>query len=66
MISRDLLGEDHEIFRLKDEVQASEGSNVTFYSFMGLKESANQKVAESLGKDLQFSRFIGNAMDGAW
>lgn len=34
--------EDHEIFRLKDEVQASEGSNVTFYSFLGVKHSANQ------------------------
>ena len=35
--------EDHEIFRLKDEVQASEGSNATFYSFMGLKQNADQK-----------------------
>jgi hypothetical protein len=34
--------EDHEIFRLKDEVQHSEGSNATFYSFMGLKPGAGQ------------------------
>lgn len=34
--------EDHEIFRLKDEVQASEGSNATFYSFLGVKPSATQ------------------------
>jgi hypothetical protein len=34
--------EDHEIFRLKDEVQASEGANVTFYSFLGIKPNANQ------------------------
>ena len=34
--------EDHEIFRLRDEVQASEGSNATFYSFLGLKTGANQ------------------------
>lgn len=35
--------EDHEIFRLKDEVQASEGSNVTFYSFLGIKPNAGQE-----------------------
>lgn len=34
--------EDHEIFRLRDEVQANEGTNATFYSFMGLKANANQ------------------------
>lgn len=34
--------EDHEIFRLKDEVQASEGSNATFYSFAGVKPGATQ------------------------
>jgi hypothetical protein len=34
--------EDHEIFRLKDEVQASEGHNVTFYDFVGVKPGANQ------------------------
>lgn len=34
--------EDHEIFRLKDEVQASEGTNATFYSFLGLKHGASQ------------------------
>lgn len=34
--------EDHEIFRLRDEVQASEGSNVTFYSFLSIPPSATQ------------------------
>nr|POE63567.1 putative j domain-containing protein c2e1p5.03 [Quercus suber] len=34
--------EDYEIFRLKDEVSASEGHNVTFYSFLGVKPNANQ------------------------
>ena len=34
--------EDHEIFRLKDEVQAHEGRNTTFYSFLALKENASQ------------------------
>lgn len=48
--------EDHEIFRLKDEVQASEGANVTFYSFLGLKQGASQdevnKAYRKLGKTL--------------
>lgn len=35
--------EDHEIFRLRDEVSASEGHNVTFYSFLDIKPSATQE-----------------------
>lgn len=35
--------EDHEIFRLRDEVSAHEGSDSTFYSFLGIKPSANQE-----------------------
>ncbi|KAK5173655.1 uncharacterized protein LTR77_002336 [Saxophila tyrrhenica] len=35
--------EDHEIFRLKDEVQSSEGQNATFYTFVGVKPSASQE-----------------------
>ncbi|KAL9623096.1 MAG: hypothetical protein Q9160_002610 [Pyrenula sp. 1 TL-2023] len=35
--------EDHEIFRLKDEVEAAEGSDVTFYEFVGIKPSASQE-----------------------
>ncbi|GAB7349654.1 hypothetical protein MBLNU459_g0330t1 [Dothideomycetes sp. NU459] len=34
--------EDHEIFRLRDEVALHEGDNVTFYSFVGVKPSATQ------------------------
>ena len=34
--------EDHEIFRLRDEVQKSEGANATFYSFVGIKPKASQ------------------------
>ncbi|KAH8815388.1 hypothetical protein F5884DRAFT_176423 [Xylogone sp. PMI_703] len=34
--------EDQEIFRLKDEVEASEGPEVTFYDFLGVSRSANQ------------------------
>lgn len=34
--------EDHEIFRLRDEVEASEGEGATFYSFLGVKPSASQ------------------------
>jgi curved DNA-binding protein CbpA len=58
--------EDHEIFRLKDEVQASEGSNATFYSFMGLKQNANQddinkayrKLSRSLHPDKARSNWL--------
>ena len=34
--------EDHEIFRLRDEVETSEGIDVTFYDFLGIKASATQ------------------------
>ncbi|KAF2198258.1 DNAJ domain-containing protein [Delitschia confertaspora ATCC 74209] len=34
--------EDHEIFRLQDEVVAHEGPNVTFYDLLGVKPSASQ------------------------
>ena len=34
--------EDHEIFRLRDEVESSEGVDVTFYDFLGIKPSATQ------------------------
>lgn len=33
---------DHEIFRLRDDVIAHEGANVTFYDFLGVKPSATQ------------------------
>ena len=33
--------EDHEIFRLKDEVDAAEGPEVSFYDFLGVKSSAS-------------------------
>lgn len=32
--------EDHEIFRLRDEVEASEGPEVSFYDFIGVNPSA--------------------------
>jgi len=34
--------EDQEIFRLRDEVETSEGVDVTFYDFLGIKPSASQ------------------------
>ncbi|KAK0622278.1 putative J domain-containing protein C2E1P5.03 [Lasiodiplodia hormozganensis] len=34
--------EDHEIFRLRDEVVASEGPDTTFYSFIGVAPAASQ------------------------
>ncbi|KAK4698043.1 hypothetical protein P7C71_g101, partial [Lecanoromycetidae sp. Uapishka_2] len=35
--------EDHEIFRLRDEIESTEGSDVTFYDFLGVKPSASQE-----------------------
>ncbi|RMY95007.1 hypothetical protein D0861_00950 [Hortaea werneckii] len=35
--------EDHEIFRLNDELQSHEGHNATFYTFLGIKPSASQE-----------------------
>jgi len=34
--------EDQEIFRLRDEVEAAEGPDVSFYNFLGIKANANQ------------------------
>ncbi|KAI0139669.1 hypothetical protein BJ166DRAFT_118929 [Pestalotiopsis sp. NC0098] len=34
--------EDHEIFRLRDEIMTHEGHNVTFYDFVGVTPSASQ------------------------
>ena len=58
--------EDHEIFRLKDEVQAGESVNATFYSFLGLKPNANQdeinkayrKLSRSLHPDKARSNWL--------
>ncbi|CAK4029666.1 J domain-containing [Lecanosticta acicola] len=35
--------EDHEIFRLRDEVLAGEGHNATFYSFLGVGPTASNE-----------------------
>lgn len=34
--------QDHEIFRLNDEISLAEGPGVTFYHFLGIKPSASQ------------------------
>ncbi|KAI9772258.1 MAG: hypothetical protein M1840_001007 [Geoglossum simile] len=39
---RPISSNDHEIFRLRDEVETAEGPGVTFYDFLGVKPSANQ------------------------
>ncbi|KIW17750.1 hypothetical protein PV08_04945 [Exophiala spinifera] len=39
--------EDYEIFRLKDEVEAAEGPDISFYDFLGVKSSA---TVEEIGK----------------
>lgn len=58
--------EDHEIFRLKDEVQAHEGHNTTFYSFLAIPSSASQddinkayrKLSRTLHPDKARSNWI--------
>ncbi|KAI9748113.1 MAG: hypothetical protein M1815_003604 [Lichina confinis] len=40
VLARAWTKEDHEIFRLRDEVLSSEGENVTFYDFIGVKPGA--------------------------
>ena len=60
--------EDHEIFRLRDEVQASEGSNQTFYSFLGIRPGANnddinkayRKLSRTLHPDKARSNWLAN------
>ncbi len=42
LLTRDFFCSDHEIFRLKDEVESSEGKDATFYDFLGITPSATQ------------------------
>ncbi|KNG49070.1 endoplasmic reticulum domain protein erj5 [Stemphylium lycopersici] len=48
--------EDHEIFRIRDEVVKAEGQNVTFYDLLGVKPNASQdqltKAYRKKSKDL--------------
>lgn len=61
--------EDYEIFRLNDEVTATEGQNVTFYDFLGSRPSANQeeinkayrKKSRLLHPDKVERAFVANA-----
>jgi curved DNA-binding protein CbpA len=63
-----ILIQDHEIFRLRDEVVASEGANSTFYSFLPIAPSATsaeinsayRKLSRSLHPDKARSVFIAN------
>ncbi|SMR55371.1 unnamed protein product [Zymoseptoria tritici ST99CH_3D1] len=60
--------EDHEIFRLRDEVQKSEGANATFYSFLAIPPSANnddinrayRKLSRTLHPDKARSAYIAS------
>lgn len=59
---------DHEIFRLRDEVALHEGDNTTFYSFIGVKQSASvddinkayRKQSRVLHPDKARSNFINS------
>ncbi|KAL1793414.1 hypothetical protein ACET3X_008396 [Alternaria dauci] len=43
--------EDHEIFRIRDEVVKADGANVTFYDLLGVKPSASQdQLTQALRK----------------
>jgi len=43
--------EDYEIFKLKDEVDASEGPDVTFYDFLGVKSSSTvEEISKAFRK----------------
>lgn len=43
--------EDYEIFKLKDEVDASEGSDATFYDFLGVKSSSTvEEISKAFRK----------------
>jgi len=61
--------EDHEIFRLRDEMANTEGLNVTFYDFLGIKPNANQdqvnkayrKKSKLLHPDKVKRAFIANS-----
>ncbi|KAL1965621.1 hypothetical protein VTN77DRAFT_5298 [Rasamsonia byssochlamydoides] len=61
--------EDYEIFRLRDEIAATEGANVTFYDFLGVPPSASQddinkayrKKSKQLHPDKVKRAFIANS-----
>ncbi|KAL1987639.1 hypothetical protein VTN96DRAFT_2880 [Rasamsonia emersonii] len=61
--------EDHEIFRLRDEIAATEGANVTFYDFLGVSPSASydditkayHKKSKQLHPDKVKRAFIANS-----
>ncbi|KAL2003464.1 hypothetical protein VTN02DRAFT_3775 [Thermoascus thermophilus] len=61
--------EDHEIFRLRDEIVASEGPDVTFYDFLGVKPHADyndinkayRKKSKLLHPDKVRRAFVANS-----
>ncbi|KAK6437615.1 hypothetical protein LTR95_006194 [Oleoguttula sp. CCFEE 5521] len=57
--------DDHEIFRLNDEVRKNEGLNTTFYSLLGVPSTANNKDIERAYRKLSVRLHPDKAKD-AW
>jgi len=68
LLARCWTKEDHEIFRLRDEVAASEGLDVSFYDFVGVTPSATwedinnafRKKSRSLHPDKVRQQFVAS------
>lgn len=66
LLARCWTKEDHEIFRLRDEVEASEGPDVSFYDFVGVTPSATwedinkafRKKSRSIHPDKARQQFV--------
>ena len=64
--------EDHEIFKIRDELELSEGNNVTFYDILGVKSSATyddiqkafKKKSKALHPDKVKHSFIASRSTG--
>ncbi|KAI9744053.1 MAG: hypothetical protein M1818_002205 [Claussenomyces sp. TS43310] len=64
--------DDQEIFRLRDELEATEGPDVTFYDFLGVKANANledinkayKKKSKTMHPDKAKRQFVADKSTG--